>query len=79
MIPRRIRRLRLIDTFGSRQRSDALATLLVRHGLDILSDRGVELLAREMVENWAWSRRNNKRNRAIRARMLARASEAGAV
>ena len=63
---RRQRHARIIDNFGRDRERYHLADVLARHGRTILTDEGLELLARSIVTS---HRRQQHYNREHRARV----------
>ena len=64
---RRQRHARIIDNFGRDRERYHLADVLARHGRAILTDEGIELLARSIVTSHRRQQRYNREHRARRA------------
>lgn len=64
---RRQRHLRIIESFGRDRMRYHLAEVMARHGLDILTDGGVEILTRSIVTSHKTQQRYNRENRARRS------------
>jgi hypothetical protein len=59
--------LRIIEDFGRDRMRYHLAEVLARHGLDILTDEGIEILTRSIVTSHRTLQRYNRENRARRS------------
>lgn len=64
---RRERHIRIIDSFGHDRERYHLASVLARHGLSVLTDDGVEKLAKAIVTGHKLQQRYNRENRARRS------------
>jgi hypothetical protein len=64
---RRQRHLRIVESFGRDRMRYHLAEVLARHGLDILTDEGVEILTRSIVTSLRFQQKCNRENRVRRA------------
>jgi hypothetical protein len=64
---RRQRHQRIIESFGRDRERYHLASVLARHGLSILTDEGIELLTRSIVDSHRLQQRYNRENRARRS------------
>jgi hypothetical protein len=63
---RRQRHARIIDSFGRDRERYHLAEVLARHGRALLTDEGLEMLARSIVTGHKRQQRFNRENRARR-------------
>lgn len=64
---RRTRHTRLIAKFDAATQRQHLATLTARHGLDVLTDDGIEQLAHAIASSHRFQQKLNRENRARRA------------
>lgn len=64
---RRERHLRIIESFGRDRGRYHLTEIIARHGLSVLTNEGVELLTRSIVDSHKLQQRYNRENRARRA------------
>ena len=65
---RRDRHIRFLDNFGGLNgiRATELDSFIARHGLAVFTDEAIAKLAAHKVADWRFTRRLNRRNRAIR-------------
>lgn len=63
---RRQRHLRIVESFGRDRERYHLADVLAKHGLSILTDEGIELLTRSIVNSHKVQQRYNREARARR-------------
>jgi hypothetical protein len=63
-VTRRERHLRIIENFGRDRERYHLAQVIARHGLTVLTDAGVEKVARSLVSGHKLQQRYNREARA---------------
>lgn len=63
---RRERHLRIVESFGRDRERYHLADVIARHGLTVLTDKGVEKLAHSIVSSHKLQQRYNREARALK-------------